>query len=189
MVQLIELFEKYVNWKVLAHFMKNPSSSFHVKELARTLGISPGSASTAVKKFESSGYLLKEEKGLAHMYELNPEHPAVGPMKKAFGLMRVLALKPAEKFLEVDQNIVSLALFGSYVDGTYDEKSDLDILVITPSRADLGELGRKLEGEFGSGVSITALRLSQWQQLARKNDPLYKRIIENHVLFYGSRLI
>jgi DNA-binding MarR family transcriptional regulator len=67
-VHLIELFKKYVQWKILAHFMENPNTSFHIKQLARELAVSPASVSSAVKSFEKDGLLLKEEKGLAHIY-------------------------------------------------------------------------------------------------------------------------
>lgn len=185
---MIELFEKYVDWKILGYFMRCPASSFHVKELARTLRVSPGSTSAAVKRFESSGILIKEERGLAHLYKLNGGHPVIAAMKKAYGLMRVLELGPVERFLEVDENIISLALVGSYADGSYDEKSDLDFLVITPSRKNFAELGRKFESDFGAGVNVTVFRLSQWRQLAKQEDALYKRIVEAHVLLYGSGL-
>jgi len=185
---LIELFEKYVDWKILAHFLNNPTTSFHIKELGRILKVSPGSASTAVKKFESDGFLTKEQKGLAHLYKLNVEHPATSPMKRAYGAIRVLEMKPIEKFFKIDENIISLALIGSYSDGSYDEKSDLDFLVITPSKEDFGELGTKLETEFGARVNITVFKLAQWRQFARRRDALYKRIVENHVLLHGSGL-
>ena len=188
MVQLIELFEKYVDWRVLSHFLKFPTSSFHVRELARILKVSPASVSTAVKKFESDEFLIKEEKGLTHKYKLNAEHPAIAAMKKAYGIMRVLELRPVKRFLEVDENIISLTLVGSYVDGSYDEKSDLDFLVISPSRKNFAELGRKFESEFGIGVNVTVFRLSQWRQLAKREDVLYKRIVGNHLLLYGGGL-
>lgn len=77
---MIELFVKYVRWKILAHFLGHPNSSFYVKEISRILGVSPGSVSTAVKSFEEWGLLTKEEKGLAHLYRLNggerPRPPA-----------------------------------------------------------------------------------------------------------------
>lgn len=185
---MIELFEKYVDWKILAHFLNNPTTSFYIKELARILKVSSGSASTAVKKFELDGFLTKEQKGLAHLYKLNVEHPATSPMKRAYGVIRVLELTPIEKFFKIDENIISLALIGSYSDGSYDEKSDLDFLVITPSKEDFGELGTTLETEFGARVNITFFKLSQWRQFARRRDALYKRIVENHVLLHGSGL-
>lgn len=185
---MIELFEKYVEWKILGHFLRCPTSSFHVKELGRILKVSPGSVSTAVKRFESDGVLIKEERGLAHLYKLNLEHPVTTAMKKAYGVIRVLQLRPTERFLDGDENIISLALVGSYADGSYDEKSDLDFLVITPSGKNFADLGKKLEVEFETGMNITVFKLSQWRQLARRGDALYKKIIESHVLLYGGGL-
>jgi predicted nucleotidyltransferase len=90
--------------------------------------------------------------------------------------------------LERDENIISLALVGSYADGSYDEKSDLDFLVITPSRKNFADLGRKFEAEFGAGVNVTVFKLSQWRQLARSGDALYKKVVESHVLLCGGGL-
>jgi hypothetical protein len=52
MVQFIELFDKYIRWMVLAHFLSHPNTSFYIKEVARTLNVSPYSAGTASKPFE-----------------------------------------------------------------------------------------------------------------------------------------
>jgi len=185
---LIELFEKYVDWRILSHFLRCPTSSFHVKELGRILKVSPGSVSTAVKGLEYDGILIKEKKGLAHLYKLNLEHPVTTAVKKAYGLVRVLQLRPAERFLEADENLISLALVGSYAEGSYDEKSDIDFLVITPSRKNFADLGRKFEAEFGAGVGITVFKLSQWRQLARRGDALYNKIVGSNVLLYGGGL-
>jgi DNA-binding MarR family transcriptional regulator len=85
-VHLIELFRKYVQWKILAHFLANPTAVFHIKQLARLLSVSPASVSGAVKSFGEEGLLLKEEKGLAHIYRLNADNSVMAPLKKAYGI-------------------------------------------------------------------------------------------------------
>lgn len=185
---MIELFKKYVDWKILAHFLENPTTSFHVKELARAIHVSPGSVSVAVKLFERGRFLLEEKRGPMHIYKLNLEHPAINSIKKAYGMIKVLEAKPEKRFLAVDENIISLALVGSYADGSYDERSDLDFLVITPSKRDFGEASRNLETELKVEVNISIFKLSQWRQLARRGDAFYKRVVENHVLLYGGGL-
>ncbi len=71
---MIELFRQYVKWKILSHFLANPNASFHIKQLARILSVSPASVSSAVKSFEEDGLLSKEEKGLAHIYKLESDY-------------------------------------------------------------------------------------------------------------------
>ncbi len=186
---MIELFRKYVQWKILAHFLENPNTSFHIKQLARELGVSPASVSSAVKPFEKDGLLSKEEKGLAHIYRLNTDNSMVAPLKKAYGIAFVLSSKPSEKFLEIDPNIISLALFGSYADGSFDEKSDVDFLIVTSTNKEtLVYAPRRLEEELQKSVSISVFKLSEWRAMAKKVDAFYKRIVENHILLYGSGL-
>ena len=186
---MIELFKKYVHWKILAHFMENPNTTFHIKQLARIIEVSPASVSSAVKSFEKEGLLLKEEKGLAHLYRLNADNSVVAPLKKAYGIALVLSSRPKEKFLEVDPHIISLALFGSYAEGSYDEKSDIDFLAVTPARKEnLISTAKRLEEELKKEVSISVFKLSEWRTLAKIGDAFYKRIVENHILLYGSGL-
>lgn len=189
MVQLIELFTKYIRWKILAQFLSHPNSSFYVKEMARSLKVSPGSVSTALKFFDEGGLLTKEEKGQTHLYKLNLEHAFVPPLKKAYGLALVLSSRPAEKFLDVDEDIISIALFGSYSDGSFDEMSDVDVLIVAPSKKEeVIEAARKLEDETGRKVSVSLFKLSDWRAMARRGDAFYKRVVENHLILHGTGL-
>ncbi len=186
---MIELFRQYVKWKILAHFLANPNTAFHIKQLARILSVSPASVSNAVKSFEEEELLSKEEKGLAHIYRLNADNSVITPLKKAYGIAFVLSSKPKDKFLEIDPNIISLALFGSYANGSFDEKSDIDLLVVTPARKEiLIKAARKLEDELQNEVSISVFKLSEWRTMAKKDDAFYERIVGNHILLYGSGL-
>ncbi|CAG0998931.1 hypothetical protein METP3_03159 [Methanosarcinales archaeon] len=186
---MIELFRTYVKWKILSHFLANPNTSFHIKQLARILNVSPASVSNAVKSFEEDGLLTKEEKGLAHIYRLDSDNSMVAPLKKAYGIAFVLSSKPKEKILEIDPNIISLALFGSYTQGSFDEKSDIDFLIVTSTRKEMFiKAAQKLEEELEKEISLSVLKLSKWRAMAKKEDAFYKRIVENHILLYGSGL-
>ncbi len=132
---------------------------------------------------------MKEEKGLAHIYRLNADNGMVAPLKKAYGIAFVLSSKPKENFLEIDPNIISLALFGSYADGSFDEKSDVDFLIVTfTAKEKLINAAKGLEDELKKAVSISVFKLSEWRAMATRGDAFYKRIVENHILLYGSGL-
>ncbi len=186
---MIELFEESVKWKILAHFLKNPTTSFYVKEIARVLDISSSSSSIAVKSLAAGGILTKEEKGQSHLYKLNAGNPIIKPLKRAYGIALIVDIHPARMFLKTDENIISLAVFGSYASGEYDEKSDIDFLVVTPSPKDkYTGLQEKLESLLGAPVEISISKPSEWRRLAERNDVFYKKVIENHVMLYGSGL-
>lgn len=186
---MIELFRTYVKWKILSHFLANPNTSFHIKQLARILSVSPASVSDAVKSFEEDRLLSKEEIGQAHIYRLDSDNSVVAPLKKAYGIAFIMSSKPKEKFLEIDPNIISLALFGSYAEGSFDEKSDIDFLVVAGARREMFlKAAKRLEEELEKEVSLSVLKLSEWRAMAKKGDAFYKRIVENHILLYGSGL-
>jgi hypothetical protein len=192
---MIELFEKYVDFKILGLFLGNPNMECHIKEISRRLSVSPASVSTAVKYFEEQGYLMKEEKGLAHLYRLNQSHPIMVAMKKAYGMSLIMSSKPLEIFLSADPNVVSLALYGQYADGSFDEKSEMDFLVIAPSAVDkfsnsrkMSESRKLLEEKVAKPVGVFVATMSIWSTMKSTNDPLYQRIIDNHILIYGNGL-
>lgn len=187
---MIELFQKYVYWKILAHFLANPTTPSHVKEIARKLNISPSSASMAVRKYETDSLLIKEVKGNAHFYTLNLDSPVTKALKMTYALFIIMETKPAEHFLKADGNIISIALYGSYATGEYDEKSDVDFLVITLSQKELVvSAAMELEQLINIPVNVSVFKLSQWQKMAREKDAFCLRVTENRVLLYGSDLI
>ena len=188
MVQLIELFEKYIRWRILAHFLSHPNTSFYIKEVARTLNVSPGSVSTALKFFEEWRLLMREEKERVHLYKLNLEHPLAHPLRRAYGLVLILSSRPAERFLVADGNIISVALFGSYADGSFDEESDVDILIVAPTKKEILGVVRSLEDELGKNVNVSLFKLSDWRMSAKRGDAFYRKVMENHVLLHGSGL-
>ncbi len=184
---MLELFKKYADWKVLAYFFMNPNRDFHIKEISRLLNISPSSAHAALRSFEKWGFLEKEEKGPAHFYRLNTGNPVVSSFKKGYGLARVLEADPVTVLIDSDGSIISISLYGSYASGTYDDKSDVDLLIIANADKDHFNLPVKtLEERLNVEVNATVLKLSEWERLAFKSDPFYKNAIKNHILLYGS---
>ncbi len=186
---MIESFNRYMDLKILGFFLLNPKSRLHIKALARKLMVSPMSVSHAVKLYEKKGYLAKEEKGLAHYYYLNVRNPVVASLKKAYGLDFILSASPQEIFLRADPNIISLALYGSYANGTFDEESDVDFLVVTASKKEklLGAV-MALEDKLEKEVNVSIYDLAGWLALVSEGDAFYKNVAGNHVLLYGTEI-
>ena len=186
---MIELFEKYVYWRILSRFLASPNTFFHVKGLARMMEVSPGSVSSAARALHSEGLLIKDERGLAHYYKLNADHYFVPPLKKAYGIAKISELKPEIEFLEVDPDITSLALFGSYADGSFDEESDVDFLVITPNKKrEVIRTAEQFGSELGLEVGVYMFRLPQWRSMAKRGDEFYRLVVGNYLLLRGDEV-
>ena len=143
----------------------------------------------AAKLFHNRGYLSKDEKGLGHYYQLDLTNPVVISLKKAYGLDLILSSGAQEAFMNADENIISLALYGSYAGGDFDEDSDVDFLVVTPSKREaLMDAVHELEGKLGKEVNVTVFKPGEWRAMAKKGDAFYKNVIKQHVLIYGAGL-
>jgi uncharacterized protein len=186
---MLESFNKYIDLKVLGFFLANPNTSINVNELARKLKVSPTSVNHAAKLFHEKGYLTKDEKGLAHYYRLDISNPIIIPLKKAYGLDLILSSGPREAFMAADENIISLALYGSYAGGDFDEDSDVDLLVVTPSKKELLMAAiRELGDKLGKEVNVTVFKPGEWRAMAKKEDAFYKNAVKQHILIYGAGL-
>lgn len=184
-----KLFEKYANWKVLIHFLKNPTKQFYIKELSRILRISPRSALEAMRMFGKEGILIKEEVGQTHLYRLNNEMPLVKSLKRMYILFRLRESKFVEKIIDIDENMISLVLYGSYSSGDYDDRSDLDFIAITQKdKSSFDDFAAEMEESMSVPLSIEAFTLANWKKLAKRGDAFYLDVVRNHILLFGSEI-
>ena len=187
---MIELFKQNMSWKILSYFIEHPTQAIYVKEMSRLLKISPSGTNQSLKFLESAKLLMKEEKGKAHYYTLNNDLSIVHYIKIAYFLARLDDLDIAERFKHKDDSLISLAIYGSYATGKFDEKSDVDILIISSKKKNyfLKEIS-ELEKFLNIEVNVEIFNIASWQKLKDKNDNFYMEVTSNYVLLFGSELI
>ena len=185
----MELFKKYADMALLSHFLRNPTTKFSVKGAAKQLGLSPSSVSLAARRFELDGILKGERKGLAKLYCLKNEAPLVRAFKVTHTLAMLQDAGLVGKLLKADGSLISIALLGEYASGAYDERSDLDLLVLSQKEKNVfAKPLRELEERLGLRARLEVFKLGRWKELARAGDPLYRRVLSNHLMLYGSSL-
>ncbi|MEE9224229.1 MAG: nucleotidyltransferase domain-containing protein [Thermoplasmata archaeon] len=173
----------------MEHFLKNPTTHFYIKELSRMLEISPRSALEAMKMFGSENILIKEEIGQIHLYKLNNELPLVKSLKRMHILFLLHENEFVEKAMTVDENIISLVLYGSYSSGDYDEKSDLDLMIITQTdKSAFDDLAPDMEESLSVPLSIEVFTLADWKRLAKRGDAFHSDVVRDHILLHGSEI-
>ena len=181
-----ELFEKYAPWKILRHFALNSGTEYHVKELARVLKMSPGTCSVMLRKFEADGILKSRKLGTGHFYRLDENYLTV-EMKRFIGMSWIFETGMVDMFLKQNLEISSIALYGSYSDGNFTEKSDIDILIITSGNKSF-EVD-KLETKMKRTINTEVFTNGQWLSMKKANNAFYNTIINNHVLLHGGELV
>lgn len=177
-------FSKCVGNKILGWFLSHPTSSVNLNELARELEVSPGS----VKRFADLLYrehiVDMKQIGTAYMFTLNNSSHVVKELKKTF---MVLKLREG-KLEELAPNAISLAVYGSTASGNFDEKSDIDVLVIGTQQDVDHDRVPEIETKVGHELQITVIPYYEWESRKENGDPFVLSVLAKHILFAGKEL-
>jgi predicted nucleotidyltransferase len=115
--------------QVLAFFFLNAKKSLYLKELSDQLNIDNGNLSRYLNSLVSEGVLKATEEGRQKYFSVNTSYPVLTELKK----MLAINVLPEHILRETFSKIKGLEkayLFGSYASGKFNDKSDLDILLI-----------------------------------------------------------
>ncbi len=141
--------------RVLGLLLLHPEESLHGREIARRIGLPPGTLTRELKRLADVGLLNCERRGNQLVYSANRRSPIfeelAGILRKTSGLADVVAeaLEPLTDRIDV------AFIFGSVARGTETQGSDVDLMII---------------GSVNFGAVVDALHLAQ-QQLSRDINP------------------
>ena len=150
---MLTSFRKFVGIKVLEYFLKYPTEKTYLKELAKKLQISPRSVKIYCDIFDKEGIIIREIKGNLHIFKTNNDNFRVREMKRAY-FINILAELNIEKIAE---DCASIAIYGSYASGIYDEKSDIDILIIGDEKNVKRELVVDIMNKIKKEIQLTVI--------------------------------
>ena len=177
-------WNKFKGWVVLEYFLGR-NKKIHVNGLAKDLKISSSTAQAYLSEYEKEGILEREKTANIIIYKLK-ETPFTLELKKLFTISKILPF--AEQFQKENQYMNTLALYGSHAKGTYDEKSDFDLLAISQQKKISLSALKKLEEKTGKEVRIQVFTRTEWKNLLKKNDNFAFAVLKNNILLAGEPL-
>jgi predicted nucleotidyltransferase len=181
---MIDEFNKFVGNKILGWFLSHPTTSVNMNELARELEVSPGSVKRFADLFCREHILNMEKIGTAHLFTLNNSSYFVKELKKTF-----MMLKLSEgKLGNLAPNAISLAVYGSMASGNFDEKSDIDVLVIGTEQDVDYTIVPEIETKVGHELQVTVIPYYEWESRKGNVDPFVLSVLAKHILFEGAEL-
>ena len=115
---------------MLAQLLLHPENSYHVRELARLTGTTPGTLHKELSRLAAVGLLQREKLGNQVRYQANRECPVFSELASLFRKTSGLVDELADA-LRLLQPAPELALvFGSLARGDENARSDVDLLLI-----------------------------------------------------------
>ncbi len=175
-------WRNFKGWLVLEFFLKQPSASIHVNELARRLGIGPSTAKAYLDEYASKGILSTERVANSRFFKLDGSSALVRELKKSFVLSELSEKKIVEKIRQENPGATSIILYGSRASGEYDEKSDYDFLVFSRDKA----LPKKAFENLNAETNATVLSLEEWR---RKEKNFKESVAKNCIVLFGARVV
>jgi uncharacterized protein len=177
-------FRKFVGFKILEYFLLNPTKKTYLKELSKILEISPRSVKIYCDTFVKDGLIHREIKGNLHLFSTNNQDFRIKEMKKAI-FVNILA---ELDIYNISKECISIALYGSHASGDYDEKSDIDLLVIGNEEQINKDSIVQIMNKIGKEVQLNIIPMIKWEKMKKENDAFAKSIIRNHILIKGAEL-
>jgi len=181
---MLTSFRKFVGFKILEYFLKYPTEETYLKELAKKLQISPRSVKIYCDLFEKDGIIIREVKGNMHIFSTNNDNFRVREMKRTY-FINLLAGMNIENIAE---ECASIAIYGSHASGNYDEKSDIDILIIGNEKNVKRELVVDIMKKIDKEIQLNVIPIIKWEKMKKDEDNFVKNIIRKHVLIKGVEL-
>jgi len=163
-------------------FLENPEKEFHVRYLSKLLKKSPTTISKYLKKFEKEK-ILKSEKKLNHLlFKANTQNQIFKQLKSNYNLNLLKNSGLIDYLVKKFNYPEAIILFGSFAKGENFPKSDIDLLVISPSKKDINLT--KFEKKIGHKIQMFIRSKKETETMRTKNKELLNSII-NGIVVYG----
>ena len=170
------------------------------RQLAKELKLNPATCHKALQELQREGVLNLRVAGRSYLYSLNSKNYVV---KK---ILRPLYGQEAELYDDIlsivkrtlrktKRPTESIALFGSIAKDEGDERSDLDILVVTSYKRDKVVIEKKFDsitsriaGTYGIIVSPYILSTEEFREKHQQKLPIVRNILKTYKLIAGQPL-
>lgn len=184
--------------RVLRFLMRNDSTEWGGREIARMVKLSAPSTHEALKRLYARGLVQYRHISNTYLYKVNPHNYLVknvfGPLFKAEKDIPAEINKLIKRMLTAGKDrILSLTIFGSRARGDETLFSDLDLAVVVKDKAsvkaadeDLGELSHQLYLRFSIKLSPYINTLAEFRGKHKKGLGVVKNIIKEGKCIYGT---
>lgn len=164
----------------LQTFFEFPYTSFYIREIARRTKINHTTIRQRIIKLAKEGYLVHNTQTRPYdTYKSNTTSSKYHNLKLFYNLEKIRQSNLIPK-LEQIYDYPTIVLFGSYAKAEDDEKSDIDLCIISPITK---EFPVKLYSlHLKRPLSIHLFAPVQWNTLKKKNSELVNNICNGIVL-------
>ena len=180
--------------KIISCLLKNPLKEFKEIDLIKESSVGKGVGADAINRLDSLNIVTIKRAGKTKIIRLNSLNSVTFAIRQLYDQHKFLTLpeiriSAISLFKEmVYSRSKAIILFGSLAAGTYDENSDIDLLVIIDNDKEIEEIKEvindihELIGEY---INVHFLKSNESRNKFNKNE-LIRTALINGILVYGG---
>ena len=185
--QPIELMFGTYRRQLLATLLLRPGERFHVRELGRMTGYSPGSIHRELKVLAETGLLLRDHVGNQVLYQANRDCPIFEELAAIFRKTIGLASLLQSALQTLSDKIDFAFVFGSMASGRQTSSSDLDVMVLGDLvLLDVVKELSPLQPVLGREINPVAMTTDHFVSQLDKQERFAMRVVDEPKVFVNG---
>lgn len=175
-----KLFTSTTRTRILKLLLLNPDKEFHLRELAREIGITPVYVNKELQNLKDLNLVLCSRKGNLSIFQINRGSLIFPELKNIFLKTEIFVeiIKESVKKLKIEFAFI----YGSFAKGIESKESDIDLFVAGSIHEDeLGRIIHKIEKRIKREVNYILWRVELFLRRAKKHH-LLNEIAKNPVI-------
>jgi predicted nucleotidyltransferase len=178
---LESLFRSRAQILILKLLFLNPTSEFHLNDMARKTGVAPSVMAKESKLLLKLGLVRRSIRGNLTLYQINKESVIHDELKRIFLKYELLDELLASKLQS--ERVKYAVIYGSFAKGTEGERSDVDLLVVADIEEDrLLKAVIEIERETGREVNYNLWTEKEFAERVRNQIPLIREMAKTPVI-------
>jgi len=165
--------------ELLSFFISEPEKEIHIRKLAKLTKKSPTTISKHLNELKVKGFLTATRRLNHLLYKANADDPAFKDLKLTYNIKKIRESGLIE-YLNEGFSPEAIILFGSFRKAEDLPESDVDILVITPSKKDVNLA--KFEKKLGHKIQLFIHSRKEIEGMKTKNKDLLNTWLNGIVL-------
>jgi predicted nucleotidyltransferase len=174
---ILPLFRSEMQIRMLALLLLQPERSWAPQELVQALDAPASSVHRELGRAEAAGIVRRNATARPHRFQAATDDPLHEPLASL--LRRSVGVEEQLRTVFERPDVVVAVIYGSWVGGTRQPDSDIDVLVI--GDADLRELRRSVRPigkSAGRTIDLGVLTADEFQGLLAERSSFARRILE-----------
>ena len=180
--------------KIIDLLARNTERKFTINEIAKSLEEYYSFVHRTVNKLIKDAVIIKEKAGKSYLCSINLY------TEKTIALVNLSEIEKKNDFYNSNKELkiiledfvksiestitpISIVLFGSYAKCTTTKESDVDILLISKTKAGIDKIAKEIYAKYSKEINVIVMSSEDFKR--QKNNALIKEVIKDHYVLCG----